>query len=248
MDSVWETKIKIRAFDVDANNRLKVNTILDYFQDAASNDAERLKFGYADFVPMGLFWVLSWLKLEVSNFPKFMDEIKIQTWGKKQHKLYSIRDYLLLDSDNNIFCKGTSAWILLDSKTMKPKILTQLFPEFNLLTTQDALTDLPQKIILTNPPKQVYTTTVRYSGIDLNRHTNNSKYIEMMIDCYDEEFHNLHKLKSLTVSFNSESKFGDQLQLSLGTESSTPLIHNLEAKNISTGKSIFSAMIEWNTD
>jgi len=46
MNPIWETTNKIRAFDVDANDRLKVNTILDYCQDAASNDAERLNFGY----------------------------------------------------------------------------------------------------------------------------------------------------------------------------------------------------------
>ena len=64
MNPIWETALKIRAFDVDANNRLKVSTIFDYFQDAASNDAERRNFGYEVFIPMGLFWVLSWMKIE----------------------------------------------------------------------------------------------------------------------------------------------------------------------------------------
>ena len=132
MNPIWETAIKIRAFDVDADDRLKVNTILDYFQDAASNDAERLNFGYTNFVPRGLTWVLSWLKVEFDNYPKFADEVKIQTWGKKQFKLYSIRDYLMLDSKDEIICRGTSAWILLDSKSLRPK----LFPATKILSEQ----------------------------------------------------------------------------------------------------------------
>ena len=35
-------------FDVDANNRLKVSAIFDYFQDAAANHAENLKVGYTN--------------------------------------------------------------------------------------------------------------------------------------------------------------------------------------------------------
>ena len=87
MNPLWETSLKIRAFDVDANNRLKVSTIFDYFQDAASNHAEELKVGYSDLIPKGYFWVLSWARVEFIDYSKFMEEIKIQTWGKMQFKL-----------------------------------------------------------------------------------------------------------------------------------------------------------------
>ena len=150
MNPFWKTSFKITAFDVDANNRLRVSRVFDHFQDAASNDAERLGFGYNDFVPMGLFCVLSWVKFEFINYPKFMDKVRIQTWGKKQHKLYSMRDFLMFNSKDEIIIRGTSAWLLLDSKSLRPKILTQLYPELRLLDSKDALPDLPQKINFIN--------------------------------------------------------------------------------------------------
>ena len=186
MNPIWENKFRIRAFDVDANGRLKVNTILDYFQDAASSDAERLNFGYSNFVPRGLIWVLSWAKFEFLNYPNFLDEVKIQTWGKKQYKLYSMRDYLLFNSEDQIICKGTSAWLLLDSKSLRPKILPQLFPEIKMLDSKDALSDLPQKIIPIKETKIIYSTQIRYSDIDLNQHANNASYIRLMLDCFDQ--------------------------------------------------------------
>ncbi|MGB5289182.1 MAG: acyl-ACP thioesterase domain-containing protein, partial [Ignavibacteriaceae bacterium] len=64
MNPIWESYFKIRAFDIDSNARLKVSAIFNFFQDTASNDAERLNFGYKDFVPKGLLWVLSWMKVE----------------------------------------------------------------------------------------------------------------------------------------------------------------------------------------
>lgn len=246
MNHIWESITHIRAFDVDANDRLKVSTIFDYFQDAASNDAERLNFGYSEFIPKGLFWVLSWMKVECLQFPKFGDEIKIQTWGKRQHKLYSLRDYLMLNSDEEIICKGTSAWLLLDIKTLRPKILTELYPDLKLLDSKDALTDLPQKIKSPDKLESVIISEIKYSDIDLNQHTNNAKYIEMMLDCFNEEFHKNHKVKSLTVSFNSETKYADQVELSKGKISTNSSTDYIEAKNMTTGKSVFQSIIEWN--
>lgn len=246
MNPIWETTTKIRAFDVDASDRLKVNTILDYFQDAASNDAERLNFGYSNFVPRGLTWVLSWAKFEFIHYPKFIDEVKIQTWGKKQHKLYSIRDYLMFNSNEEITCRGTSAWLLIDSKSLRPKILPQLFPEIKMHGTKDALTDLPQKIVPTVKSNLIFTTQIRYSDIDLNQHANNASYIKFMLDCFEKEFHKEHSIKSLVVSFNAESKFGDEIHLYKGTEKDNPLTHYIEAKNLASSKMVFQALVEWN--
>ena len=244
MNHIWETLFKITAFDVDANNRLKVNRIFDYFQDAASNDAERLNFGYSEFVPKGLFWVLSWVKIEFVQYPKFMDEVKLQTWGKKQVKLHSMRDFLLFNNKDEIICRGTSAWLLLDSKSLRPKILSQLYPGLKMLDTKDALADLPQKVI---PPKElekIYSKKISYSDIDLNQHTNNAKYIELLFDCFDQAFHKEHTVKSLIVSFNAETKFGDEIELYRG-KASLNLSHYIEAKNKNTGNHVFQAVVDW---
>jgi acyl-ACP thioesterase len=245
MNSIWESNTKVRAFEVDSNDRLKVKTILDYCQDAASNDAERLGFGYSDFVPRGLVWVLSWAKFEFIQFPGFSDEIKIQTWGKKQHKLYSIRDYLLFNSKDEIICRGTSAWLLLDSKSLRPKILPQLFPGLKMLESKDALPDLPQKIISSSKTEIIYSTQLRYSDIDLNQHANNAKYIELMLDCFDKEFHSAHKIKSLVVSFIAESKHGDQIQLSKSGRGESDFEYFIEVKNLSTNKIVCQALLKW---
>ena len=245
MNPIWETTFKVRAFDVDANDQLKVSTILDYFQDAASNDAERLKFGYTDFGPKGLLWVLSWAKFEFIDYPKFADEVKIQSWGKKQYKLYSMRDYLLLDSEEKIICRGTSGWLLLDSKSLRPKILTQLFPEIKMHDSKEALTDLPQKMNAPDNLEKIYTSEFRYSDIDLNQHANNAKYIEMMLDCFELQFYREHQVKKLTTSFNAESKFGDKIDLYGGNVSDSDLMKYIEARNTVSGKSVFQAIVEW---
>jgi acyl-ACP thioesterase len=245
MNPIWEASFKITAFDVDAFNRMRVNRIFDYFQDAASNDAELRGFGYNEFVPKGLFWVLSWVKFEFLSYPKFMDEIKIQTWGKKQHKLYSIRDVLMFNTKDEIIIRGTSAWLLLDSKSLRPKILTRLYPEIEMLDTKDALTDLPQRINSVKETEMVFSKKIGYSDIDLNRHTNNAKYIEMVFDCFNQNFHSEHYVKSLTVTFNAETKSGDEIELYKADLEPNSLSHYVEAKNKNNGQPVFQALVKW---
>ncbi|MFC2103174.1 acyl-[acyl-carrier-protein] thioesterase [Bacteroidota bacterium] len=246
MQPFQETIIKVRAFDVDRNDRLKISTIFDYLQDAASMHADNLKVGYDDLIPRGFFWVLSWAKFEFINFAKFKDELKIKTWGKKQYKLYSLRDFILFSDKEEVLCKGTTAWLLLDAKSLRPKILTQLFPDVMLLEEENALLDLPHKFSEILETEKLFTKKIMYSDIDLNRHANNAKYVEMVQDCYDQQFHNEHQMKVLTISFLSESKFGDTLEVCKNIQLPGDGADFIEARNLNTGKIVFQASPEWN--
>jgi acyl-ACP thioesterase len=243
MKPLWETALKVRAFDVDANNRLKVSTIFDYFQDAASNHADELKVGYTDLIPKGYFWVLSWAKLEIISYPKFMDEITIQTWGKKQFKLYSMRDFLLTDKNDQVACKATTAWLFLEANSLRPKIMPQLFPDIIFLEEKSAVDSLPQKFENNFSTEKIFFKKIKYSDIDLNKHANNAKYIEIFNDCYGQDYHESHQLKTLSTSFLSEAKFDDTLQISKGNSGNN---HFIEAKNMNTNKIVFQALAEWN--
>ena len=242
MKSLWDATLKIRAFDVDANNRLKVSTIFDYFQDAASNHAEELKVGYTELIPKGFFWVLSWVRLEIISYPKFMEDVKIQTWGKKQYKLYSMRHFFMMDIHDNVLCKATTAWLFLDAKSLRPKIMPQLFPDVIFLEEKSAVDELPDKFQNIPHTEIIFSKKINYSDIDLNKHVNNAKYVEFLNDCYDDEYHNSHHLKALIASFLSEAKFGDTLQISKGIKDKT---HFIIAKNSNTNKTVFQALAEW---
>jgi acyl-ACP thioesterase len=67
-----------------------------------------------------------------------------------------------------------------------------------------------------------------------------------MLDCFDQEFHKKHTIKTLTVSYNAQSKYGDEIQLSKGIEKEIPLTHYIEAKNLNNDKKVFQSLIGWN--
>ncbi len=248
MQATWEEVFKVHAYDVDFKDRLKVSSVFNYLQDIASAHAADLHCGWEDLQKLEMFWVLSWIKVEFNLFPHFEDKIKIKTWSKGKYKLYALRDFLLYDEHENIFCKASSAWLLLNSKSKRITDINNLHIEFPYQPENHALEDLPEKIKYENKRESVFEKTASYTDIDLNLHVNNEKYVEYMMNCYPLEFHNKNLLKSITLSFNSEMKYEDVIEICVNKIPGDINLHYVEGANKNTGKQAFQASMKWNNE
>jgi acyl-ACP thioesterase len=220
-------------------------------QDVASSHAEQMGVGWEALQKLDLFWVLSWIKLEIISYPKFEDNITVKTWPKGKYKFYALRD-LLFYTGNNIFCRMATAWLVVNAKSKKISDLKNLPIEIPLDIPEHALTDLPGKIKLENKEEETSNNIIAlhkrhivYSDLDINYHVNNAKYIEFILNCYNQSFHEKNKVKAFTMSFLSESKFDDELELSVCKIKGDCETHYIEAVNQNNNKQVFQALIEW---
>ncbi len=246
MQATWEEIFKVRAYDVDFKDRLKVSSIFNYMQDIASAHAVNLHCGFEDLQRLDLFWVLSWIKVEFNSFPHFEDKIKIKTWAKGRYKLFALRDFLLYDEQDNIFCRAASAWLMLNSKSKRITDIKNLQILFPYQSDMHALEDMPEKIKYENKRESIYERSVSYTDIDLNLHVNNAKYVEYLMNCYPLEFHDGNSLKSITMSFNSEMKYEEVIEICVNKTPGDLNLHYVEGVNKSTVKQAFQALIKWN--
>ncbi len=244
MSAIWEETVNVRAIDADLNNKLKVSSIFNYMQNSAAAHADSMHFGFKDLYKKGLLWVLSWVKIEFEDYPKFEDSIKVETWPKGHYKLYALRDFLLKDSGDNIFSRATTAWLLINAETKRITDLSALPGDIPYQTELHALKELPSKIVA-GGKESVLTERIRYSDIDVNRHVNNAKYIESILDCYPEDHHMTNKIKSIKISFLSETKFGDELEFRIDKNAGENGAHIIEGINKATGKPVVISIIDW---
>jgi acyl-ACP thioesterase len=246
MHSFYEEWFKVHTYDADFKNQLKINSIFNMMQDIASRHAEELGVGWKDLQSSGLFWALSWVKIEFSDYPKFEDSIKIKTWPKGKYRLFALRDFIMSDDKNNIFCRAATAWLLVNVKSKRVNDLKNLPKNIPYLSGEHALTDLPEKITLENRKENIFKKHVVYTDIDLNLHVNNEKYIEFILNCYSLEYHSENNIKSLQVSFLSETKCGDNLEIDVNKISPENETHFVEALNLNNNnKQVFNAIVEW---
>jgi acyl-ACP thioesterase len=247
VDSFYEESKLVNAYDVDLNNKLKLNALFNYLQETASNHADKLKLGYNDLIVQDLGWILSWTKVEISSFPGFGEIIKVRTWPKCRYKLFSIRDFIVTDGKDAALFKISTAWLMINVKTKRITDIRNLIQQIYYQPDQIALNDLPEKITTTAEKNILFTKKIRYTDLDINQHVNNTKYIELVLDSFSPEYHKSHNLQSLTISFNSESFYDDELEIRSAPNSLLDSSDLIDGINIKTSKQVFQALVHWNS-
>jgi acyl-ACP thioesterase len=245
MKQIWEENLKIRYNETDINNRLKVKSIFDMLQNSATSHAEDMQIGWKNLLNTGLFWILSWIKLEIDTYPKFDDEIIIKTWLKGNYKFYALRDFLLYDKNGNLFCRATTAWLLINSKSKRITDLNNLPFEMPYFGGGHALDIVPEKILIENKKENAYMKKICYSDLDLNYHVNNAKYVEIILNIYPEKFHLENRIKSITVTYLSETKSNEELEINVNNITKDCSSQYIEAINQTTKKPVLKSLITW---
>lgn len=245
MKSVLQEEAIVKSFEVDYNENLKLNSLFNYMQEAAYNHACSLGAGYEELSNSGFFWVLSRVKIEMNKYPVWGEKINLETWPKGINKLFALRDFTFRNTDNEIIGAATTAWLVLDSKSMRPQRVQSLTVELPDNEGRHGLNDELEKIDMKCDFDFFMDRAAAYGDIDVNKHVNNAKYVEWILDCFEDEHYNISQIKTLQLNFLSEAKMGEKLVLKRGRDSEDESVYYVEAKNRENNKKIFQAKLEW---
>lgn len=245
MELKIETKRRVESFDADLHNRLKISSIFNYMQDIAALHADRLGIGYEILQEKQIFWILSWAKVEISSLPSYGETVTIKTWAKGKNRLYYMRDFLLFNEKGEEIVRATSAWLLLDAKTKRMTDLDKVGMELPSFPEQHAINEYPGKFKYTPLEQQQYNRKVTYSDIDINKHVNNSRYLEFILDCYNQQEHENNKIKTVTIAYKGETHFMDELTINRSKILEKNNCDLLKAVRNDDSREIFNCLIEW---
>ena len=242
---IYECPLRVEAHDADSAGRLRVSSMFNHIQNGAALHAGRLGVGIAEVIGQGMFWVLSWAKLEFASLPRFGDEFSARTWPKCRQKLFFIRDFLFSGSSGEVFCRATTAWLLVDVKTKKAVSAQRLGEGIPQLEGEHALQCYPERFEIKDEGRRIFTRQVRYSDLDVNRHVNNARFTEFLMDCYPAKHHRNHRISSVAVAFVAEAKEGDELELRLVESPENGAGDLIEIANLRSHKPVVQALIAW---
>lgn len=197
--------------EVDRYLELGVSTYFKFMQEIAARDAEEKGVGKEQTLDKGITWIISRIEVDFIKYPKYTEEIKLQTYPGDDLKIVFPRYYRILDKDNNELVKSSSIWALLNMKTRQPVAN----PFQNPLPSEhlDGELGLPKKVRIPDELSLVETRKVRYNDTDLNAHLNNTKYIDFITDTHDADFYSKYRIKHLAINYMKEVKDNDLLEL-----------------------------------
>jgi medium-chain acyl-[acyl-carrier-protein] hydrolase len=213
---LWKDRYTVRSCDADTEKRLTLMSLCNYFQESAWRHAERCDFGYKSLAEKGQFWVLSRLHIEISDLPVWQQPFTIETWSKGTRGVFALRDFLVEDELKSVMVRATSGWLILDAERRRPRRLTSFEKTMPFLSERHASTDHLDKIEQPEKPKKKGEITVQYCDLDLNRHTNSSRYIEWILNGVSECGYRSEKIVSFSVNYLAESVYGDRIELLFG--------------------------------
>ena len=110
--------INVRYSDIDFDKSLKLFSMLNFFQDIASDNAEKFGFGYSYIHPKNLMWVLLKYRIEFDENPSDVQQLTLITEPRGCNKLFAFRNFELRSEEKRL-ARASSTWALVDYNTME---------------------------------------------------------------------------------------------------------------------------------
>jgi acyl-ACP thioesterase len=203
-------QFKIRASEVDLNGKATLPALCSLFQEVAGNHALMLNFDISQLHEQNLTWVLHRMDIKISRFPDWRETITIETWPAAGDALRAYRDYRILDENGTQIGCCLSYWMMMNLKTRRPTRMPKEVLELRLDEIEHVLPlkkDRPRPIKQTDVQKNF---SVRRADLDMNKHVNNSKYLEWMLENLPEK--TLTTINRVDIIFAKETYQDENIQ------------------------------------
>lgn len=200
---------KIRASEVDTDGKATLPALCSLFQEVAGNHALKLNFDITQLHEQNLTWVLHRMDIKIDRFPNWRETIAIETWPAAGDALRAYRDYRILDESGTQIGCCLSYWMMINLETRRPTRMPNEVLEMGLDETEHVMEIKKNRLNPIKKPETEKEFTVRKSDLDMNRHVNNARYVEWMLESLpDEEAEKIHQLD---IIFLRESLAGDKI-------------------------------------
>ena len=190
---------------VDSDKNITINSIVDFFQDAATFHSEDLGVGYDYLTPRNLVWVVNTWQIDIIKYPRYLDRITIETIPYKYRGFLGYRNFRILDEKGEAMVLGNSMWSLIDFRDMKPaKVSDELAEKYG--TAEPMEMDYQNgRIRIPEGAKKGEGIRVEQYFLDPNNHVNNGQYVNLATALLPEGI----KIKRFRAEYRAQAFLGD---------------------------------------
>lgn len=210
-DLVFSTNRKLLADDVTMYQLLRPSVLLRWLQEISIAHTELLGAGREKTLDKGALWVVARIKLEILSMPHYDQHITLTSWAGETMRVLFPRYYEMSAQDGTVLARASAVWLLMDAKNRRMAFPEHFGVEVAGIKRGTEL-PLPSGVSLT-PQTEKKSFKVAYSQVDINRHMNNSKYLDCMEDVLSADYLASHELSALEIEFKSEIKLGARVTL-----------------------------------
>lgn len=203
---VFVERHAIRASEMDFRGRLSVRALCELLQEAAGNHALALGVGVDQLIPQGWTWVLREWQFEMAAWPRWREEVVIETWPSGLTEMVATRDFRLLDGDGRALGRATSRWTVVDFRRRRPVRMPEAVRAIRRPERAVLAADTLPRAGTEAAPELALDYRVRFADLDINEHVNNVSYVEWVLETVPREVLRGGTLAAMTIAFRAECR------------------------------------------
>jgi len=210
--SVLSKDWEINFTQCSANGYLKYTDLCNLLQLTAAAHSELGGISFSDMQEFNQAWVLSRMRVEIIELPKWKDIVTVRTWINTLENSRSVRALeLYVNGKKMVGC--VTFWAVFNTKIRRPEALALPYEHFELYPERIATKKSISKINFNNDSELIFEKSVALSDIDIVNHVNNVKYLEWCLDLVDVNLILNQKIESFEMNFLKELSLDDKVAI-----------------------------------
>lgn len=201
--------------ECDAERRLPLSLLTMRLIQVATYHANSWGIGYADLVKDNQTWVLSRVTIEMKRYPIVNETYSLTTWIENFNRHYSERNFAICDSLGDEIGYARTVWVIMDINTRTGADMSKFECIAQNISSRVCPISPQSKIRLNSDNQRHGTYRFKYSDIDFNRHVNSCRYIDLLMNQWNLEFHDMHVIKRFEIAYMREVKFDESVAIGI---------------------------------
>lgn len=237
--SVFSKDWEINFTQCVPNGFLKYTDLCNLLQLTAAIHSEIGGISFSDMQEFNQAWVLSRMRVEIAELPKWKDIVTVKTWINTLENSRSVRA-LELHVNGKKMVGSETFWAVFNTKTRRPEALALPYTHFEKFPENLATQKSFSKININTDKEMVFEKTIVLSDLDIVNHVNNVKYLEWCLDFVDEDLILNQKIKSFEMNFLKELSLKDKVVIHENLTSDT-MVFSVTKEN----STCFALQLDW---
>ena len=229
-DDVFHKEFKLSFGQCNRNGQLSLSQLLLMTSDTAVEDYHQRGFTWDMLCENHMFILTSRVSFHIYKMPVTNEYITLETWEEKPDSIQLSRKYKIYDTNTKeLLISGASSWIVVDTQSR------HIIParHFTLREPPTKVTEFDGiplgKIVVPDNCQFLENRIIRFSDLDANGHTNNSRYGDFVMDSLPEELQN-GNFSDIRINYSHEAVFRENIEISASFDGNDTVVVGKQGK------------------
>ena len=204
---MYTFQTRIRYSETDETGHLKLEALLNYFQDCSTFQSEDIGLGLDYCREHHVVWVMSSWQIVVNRYPSLCEEVETGTFPYGFKGCFGYRNFLMRTAEGETLAQANSLWTLLNLEQQTMAHPTERMKEVYEIQDKLPMEYASRKIAVPEDGMYEEPIVVKKHHLDTNHHVNNGQFVDMAMNSLPEDF----AIRQMRAEYRMQAHLGDEL-------------------------------------